>query len=67
MKALSEQEDARVLPSRVIFLGLAILWWRDGVGVRSHLWGASKSQMEKVMAAILARSAMDRKRQQERR
>ena len=37
-------ERARVLPSRailisrVIFLSLAILRWRDGVGVGSHLW-----------------------------
>lgn len=33
-----EREDARFLPSRVIFHSLAILRWRDGVGVGSHLW-----------------------------
>lgn len=41
-------ERARVLPScallitRVIFLSLAILRWRDGGGVGSNLCGASK-------------------------
>ena len=33
-----EREDACFLPSRVIFHSLAILTWRDGVGVGSHLW-----------------------------
>ena len=33
-----ETKDARFLPSRVIFHSLAILTWRDGVGVGSHLW-----------------------------
>lgn len=41
-------ERARVLPlralliTRVTFLSLAILRWRDGGDVGSHLWGTSK-------------------------
>ena len=31
-----------LLISRVIFLSLAILRWRDGGDVGLHLWGASK-------------------------
>ena len=30
---------ALLIISRVIFLSLAILRWRDGGGVGSHLWG----------------------------
>ena len=68
-----EREDARFLPPRASYF-IAWLFLRGGTGlVLGHICGqtltqfpqSSKMTNRKVMAAILARSAMDRKRSQE--